>query len=180
MEIALRPVVQHSESHCANRSHPRAPLPAGVWQKLSRLAQVYGISRVAKHAARITSFGPIRHPRAGGPRFSWLACSGIGSAQVGKLHPSGTSKGRLLGLSASWASRSQAPRPQRHGAAWSHRSPLSCSPVVEIAFRSNLTPYSSAGQPPAFASLPPNLRTAWPTLWKSLSSDWAGQSVPSG
>jgi len=50
MEIALRPVVQQIESHRATRSHSRAPFPAAVWQKLSRLAQVYGISKVAKHA----------------------------------------------------------------------------------------------------------------------------------
>lgn len=50
MEIALRPVVQQIESHRATREHSRAPFPAAIWQKLSRLAQVYGISRVAKHA----------------------------------------------------------------------------------------------------------------------------------
>jgi len=51
IEIALRPVAQQVSSYRANREHPRAPFPIELWQKLTKLALVYGTSVVAKQAA---------------------------------------------------------------------------------------------------------------------------------
>lgn len=50
MEVALRPLVQQVKAHRASRQQSRAPFPVEIWRNLSEMAQVYGVSEVAKHA----------------------------------------------------------------------------------------------------------------------------------
>ena len=80
IEIALRPVAQQVSSYRANREHPRAPFPIELWQKLTKLALVYGTSVVAKQAAvdQTTLASHVRKLQPEEPEF--IECTETGEA----------------------------------------------------------------------------------------------------